>query len=74
MVLQKYVSQRELHSLTHEIKCVHESFLTQEQPMALRIFNFNITEGTSSSECRQLVRLPATSPAPLCLVFQLHPA
>lgn len=40
MVLIKYIEPQKLQKLAQEISQLHAAFLKQDEPMALRIFNF----------------------------------
>ena len=46
MVLQKYIQNSKLNSLVREVQAIHGAFLQQNEPMALRIFNFDTDSST----------------------------
>ena len=42
MVLQKYINSHQLPTVTKEISLIHKSFLSEDQPTVLRIFNYEV--------------------------------
>lgn len=49
MVLFKYVQTSKLSRVAKEIEALHNAFLKQDEPMALRIFNFDIDDSINNS-------------------------
>ena len=57
MVLYKYIQASQLNKVTRQIQSLHGAFLKQNQPMALRIFNYDIDDNQISNCSLSLVKI-----------------
>jgi hypothetical protein len=57
MVLQKYVQSASLTPLVTELEAVHASFLKRNEPMALRIFNFDVDDNGLRNCALSLIKI-----------------
>ena len=52
MILQKYVSEDQLPTITQELSKIHGGFSEESQPMVLRIFHYEVVSGKNKFEFR----------------------